>query len=289
MMTWVQSYRVMGLIREPLLHFVVIGVALFALHRYVETRFSADTIVISQERIRAIADNYRLQYGVLPSSAQRNALVDRFIDEEVMYREALRLGLDANDEIVRRRLVQKYEFLEQDLTVPAEPKDSELINYYQAHLQQYEIPEKATFTHVYFSTDRLGETGARAATEKLASRLNLRRITRAADEGDRFPGPSDFAAVSGTEIERVFGQEGLTQAVFNVEPNRWSSPLRSGFGWHSVYVSARQPGRQATFEEARESVRRDFIEEERNRRNAQTLATLRRQFNIVRESPSSGR
>ena len=84
-------------------------------------------------------------------------------------------------------------------------------------------------------------------------------------------------------MARVFGKEGLAQGIFDVEPNHWSQPLRSGFGWHTVYVSARQPGQQAAFNEAREDVRRDYIESERTRRNAETIAKLRKSFEIVRQ------
>src|SRR5207248_576918 len=102
-------------------------------------------------------------------------------------------------------------------------------------------------------------------------------------QGDRFPGPSDFTALSQGELARVFGEEGLSEAIVTVESKRWSAPLRSGFGWHTVYVSARQPGRQAAFEEIAEDVRRDYIEAERDRRNAGALAKLREHFKIVRE------
>jgi len=249
-----------------------------------EERSRLTHITITQDQIRRIADNYGRQYGGLPSEPQLAALVDNFVKEEIFYHEALKLGLDKDDEIIRRRLVQKYEFLQQDLATPAEPTDAELQNYYHQHLDQYLIPKRVTFTHVYFSPDHRGEKGAREAAEELASNLNLRGLTRAVDQGDPFPGTYDFAALSREELARVFGAEGLTQEIFTVDPNHWSAPLRSGFGWHTVYVTAQQPARQAAFEEVREDARRDYIEAERNRRNAAALAKLRQHFKIIRES-----
>jgi peptidyl-prolyl cis-trans isomerase C len=270
-------------LREPFLHFLLLGAALFTLNQYLEERSRLTGITITKAQISGIADRYRLQYGGPPSPAQLEALAGTYIKEEIFYREALKLGLDKDDEIIRRRLLQKFEFLQQDLTTPVEPTDSQRVDYYEKHLDAYRLPERLTFTHVYFSPDRRGERSAREAAEELASNRNLKGITRAVDQGDRFPGPDDFTALSREELGRVFGQEGLSEAIFGVELNRWSAPLRSGFGWHTVYVSARQPGRQASFEEVRADVRRDYIEAERNRRNAEALAKLRERFKIVRE------
>jgi len=210
-------------------------------------------------------------------------LVEANTTEEVMYREALRLGLDKDDEIVRRRLVQKYEFLNQDLATPPEPTDGALRDYFQQHQEQYRLPDRVTFTHVYFSPDTRGEDGARAAAAALGARLDAQHATRAAEQGDRFPGPSDFAAAAREDLERALGREGLAQAVFGVAIGQWSGPLRSGFGWHCVYVSAREEARPAAFAEVRERVRSDWLEAERARRNADAIAALRAHFEIMRQ------
>jgi hypothetical protein len=274
--------------REPFVHFIILGAALFALNHHLEERSRFTRVTITQDQVRGIAENYRLQYGGYPSPELLNTLVDDYIKEEIFYHEALKLGLDRDDEIIRRRLVQKYEFLQQDLAAPSEPTQSQLLDYYNAHLAQYRRPETVTFTHVYFSPDLRGENGAREAARDIAENLNAQGFSRAVDEGDRFPGSYDFSALSREELGRVFGKEGLAETIFAADPNplrlgRWSPPLRSGFGWHTVYVSGRQPSRQATFNDAREDVRRDYIESERKRRNDVALEKLRKNFEIVRE------
>lgn len=273
----------MAWLREPLLHFLALGALLSAIHAYRSTHASADIIRINPQQVRAIAEHYRLQYAASPTPAQLDALVERSIDEEIAYREALRLGLDRNDEIVRRRLVQKFEFLQQDLAPPAEPARSQLQSYYQAHLARYRAPERLTFAQVYVSADRLGDAAARATVQKLGVRLDARHATQAGELGDIFPGPTNFSAVTRAEIERVFGREGLAQDIFAVEPGRWSAPLRSGFGWHSVFISARQPAAALTFEQAQERVRQDYREAEQARANARDKAELRRRYRILRE------
>lgn len=274
---------VVHLTREPLVHFLCLGIAIFAASHYVDERSRFTQITVTQDQIRSLANNYRLQYGADPSPERLDALVERSIEQEMLYRQAIKLGLDTDDEIIRRRLVQKYEFLHQDLVSPAEPTESQLLQFYEQHLPQYERPPTVTFTHVYFSPDARGEERAREAAQALASDLNLRKLARSSEQGDRFPGSQDFANISPEALARVFGREGLSEAILGVEPNRWSDPLQSGYGWHTVYVSANQPARQQSFDEVRDQVRRAYLEAERNRQNEASLTKLRQSFQIVRE------
>ena len=271
------------LLHEPFLHFLLLGSLLFALSHYLDERSRLTRITITRDQVRRIAEGYRMQYGNLPAATQLDGLVDRFVEEEIFYREALKLGLDREDEIVRRRLAQKYEFLQQDLSTPAEPTETQLRAYYVQHLDQYQVPARITFTQVYFSPDQRGEEGARDFADKLAASLNRRGNTPTVDQGDRFPGSNAYAGLSREDLARVFGEKGLTQEIFSIEPNHWSAPLRSGFGWHTVYVTAKQPSQEAAFDDVRQSVRLDYNEAERNRRNIEALAKLRTHFVIIRE------
>jgi hypothetical protein len=269
--------------REPFLHFVLLGAVLFFFNEYLEQRSRFTHIAITPEIVRSIGENYRLQYGYTPSDRQLESLVDSYIREEVFYHQALRLGLDRDDEIIRRRLVQKYEFVQQDLEVARDPTEADLLAFYNTHASRYEQPAKVTFTHVYFSPDSRGDDGARTDAERASADLNSRGVARAPESGDAFPGPVDYAGVSADELGRVFGREGLEADVFNAELNRWSAPVRSGLGWHVIHVSAKQPPRAQTFEAARDAVRRDYLDATRARRNAQTYEDLRRNFVIERQ------
>jgi peptidyl-prolyl cis-trans isomerase C len=272
-----------ALAREPFVHFVLLGAVIFGVSHYLDERARFTRITITQSQIRSLADNYRLQYGGFPTPQQLQSLVDNYIKDEVLYRQALKLGLDADDEIIRRRLVQKYEFLQQDLAAPTEPTDSQLHEYYRQHADRYLRPATVTFTQVYFSPDIRGDSGARESAQALASNLNRRGAARSADQGDRFSGTADFAAVSRDELARAFGRDGLAETVFSVELNHWSPPLRSGFGWHTVYVTSRQPPKEAPFDEVRGIVRLDLLDAERDRHNTATFAKLREGFLVVRE------
>jgi len=150
---WVRR-SIAWIAREPFFQFVALGALLFTASEYLEERANFARIDISRDQIEGITNNYRLQYGASPTAEQLNGLVDQFIKEEVFYHEALRLKLDRDDEIIRRRLVQKYEFLQQDLGTPQGPSEADLRAFYESHAKNYEIPERLTFSHVFFSIDR---------------------------------------------------------------------------------------------------------------------------------------
>jgi peptidyl-prolyl cis-trans isomerase C len=266
--------------REPFFQFIVLGALLFTASEYLERRASTPSIDITRAQVEGIKNNYRLQYGASPTPEQLHTLIDQFTQEEVFYREARKLKLDEDDEIVRRRLVQKYEFLQQDLGTPQDPADADLRVYYASHEKNYETPERLTFSHVFFSVDRSNEDKARARAERALASLNRLGSTRAPDLGDSFPGAVDYASATPTQVRRAFGSSELSEEIFKAAPGRWSGPYRSGFGWHLVYVSAHEPASVAPYEAAREAVRRDYIDALREARNAQAYEVLKKHYRI---------
>jgi hypothetical protein len=270
-------------IREPFFQFIALGVILFSVSEYLEARSNFARIDITHAQVEGIKSNYRLQYGASPTAEQLNDLVDQFIKEEVFYHEALRLKLDQDDEIIRRRLVQKFEFLQQDLGTPKDPSDAELQAYYQSHEKNYEIPERLTFSHVFFSIDHGSNGEARARAERALAELRRQGVTRAPESGDSFPGAIDYAGATATQIRRAFGAGALSDELFNIPLGEWTGPFRSGFGWHLVYVTAHEPTRIAPYESAQDAVRRDYSEAQRGAHNAEALANLKKHFTIVRE------
>jgi hypothetical protein len=279
---WRLRRSISWIAREPFFQFLALGVLLFAVSEYLEARANFARIDITRVQVEGIKNNYRLQYGASPTAEQLNALVDQFIKEEVFYHEALRLKLDRDDEIIRRRLVQKYEFLQQDLGTPKDPSEADLHAFYQLHRKNYEIPERLTFSHVFFSVDRSNDDEARARAERVLAALN-HHATRGPEYGDAFPGAFDFAGATPTQIRRAFGSSALSDEVFKIMPGHWAGPFRSGFGWHLVYVAEHEPTGIAGYEDAREAVRRDYVDAQRGTHNAEALENLKKHFVIVRE------
>ena len=267
--------------REPFLHFIVLGAAIFAASETVEHYTTQYRVVIPPDRITQLSQTYEQQFGSAPTPVQLKTLTDNYIKEEIEYRESLALGLDRDDEIVRRRLVQKYEFLQQDLQSLDDPSQATLKAYYITHAADYGDAAKRTFTHVYFSPDVAGEDDAlRRATAEL-KRLQTGKVTRAPADGDAFPGPSDVADLNAADAQRLFGSSDLSRDIFTVPQGQWAGPFRSGFGWHLIRVSAATPASARPYDAVAPQVLEDWKAAQRGGLNAKTYAALRAKYNVV--------
>lgn len=270
------------LLREPFLHFLVLGATIFALSSLWSGDRDRYRIDVTPERVRGIATLYEKQYGVAPTAEQLQALVDSHVREEIFYREGMALELDRDDEIVRRRIAQKFEFIHQDLARVDPPDDSELEKYYRANIHKYSVPARVSFTHVYFSSDRDGdESTLTRARQALALLANSGR-SRAPGVGDRFPDLYDYAVLGAAQISRIFGESAFTSALFSIPVQEWSGPFKSGLGWHLAYVSSREEPRDPPLSEVRDRVLADYLDDARKQRNEQAYENLMRQYTIVR-------
>jgi hypothetical protein len=266
------------ILREPLVHFVAAGCVLFVMG--VALRGPSDThrIVVTAQRKVQLAKRYQLQFGAEPDSATLNELVDSDIHDEMLFREGLALGLDKDDEIVRRRIIQKMRFLMEDLHAPPEPTPAQLEVYYRAHPERYILPARATFTHIYFSAAR-GDSNARsraAAALRVASSLSAR------DLGDPFPDLLDFAQYDRAQVERLFGTTDFAAAVFSTSPGKWVGPLRSAYGWHLLYVKSREEAHAQPLAAVRDKVRADYLLDWQSRSNEMAIGSLAGKFTVVR-------
>lgn len=272
---------------EPIVHFLLLGLVIVAagtLWRNQEP--DRYRIVMSASKVQDIASKYAAQYGAVPTSEQLKALSGAALRAEVLYREGVALGLDKGDEIVRRRIIQKAEFLLQDLTVDPEPTEAQLVAWYRAHSLDYAIAERESFTHIYFSADQGGDAAAVSRARKLLAELQKHPTARAPELGDRFPELYDYASLSEAEVVRVFGQNDFSSNIFDAPVGQWSGPFKSGFGWHLVRVSAREPARIAPLAEVMGTVRTDWQEAMRAKANDEAFARLRAKYQIERDEQS---
>ncbi len=279
-----RRHPVARLIREPLIHFLVLGAAVFALYRFVGTESGArrvDTILVTQGNIDRMIEAFTRTWLRPPTQAELRGLVDDYVREEAAYREAVAMRLDQDDTIIRRRLRQKLEFLTHDLAV-AEPSDEELRSYFEQHAEEFRIVARASFRHLYLNTDRRGENAPRDAAQLLA-RL---RGGVAADElaalGDAFLLPSAFEDVSETDVARQFGGD-FAEHLFDVQPDEWVGPIESGYGPHLVLVERKTPGRRAELGEVRDQVVREWQVEQRRLANEAFYRALLDRYEVVIE------
>jgi hypothetical protein len=242
--------------REPLVHFAVIALAFFGLHTLVtEEREEAPAIVVSSAFVDELVERHTLETGRLAADADRAELVDRFVREEVLVREARRLGLDGGDVIVRRRLAQKMEFLLEGLATVEEPTEDELTAHLLTHEERWRRPGRIAFRHVFFSRDARREHAIGDAQRALAA-------PAIEDAGDPFLLGAEFGLESVERIEGRFG-DAFAAALEALPEGAWAGPIESSYGAHLVFVIERESARAGTLDDVREEVRRDLLEARR--------------------------
>jgi len=264
--------RVVGrVLREPLVHFFVLAVVLLVVQQRFLQPEPRQRIVVSPEVARGLRQDFARRTGVEPSLAEAAALLERYLDNEVLYREALAQGLDRGDIIVRRRLIQKMEFVLEASEPIASPSDAQLQLYLDTHAERYATRDRVSLTHVFVSTDRHGD----AADSRVAA-LHA-QVAAGADPttlGDPFLRGREFKLYTETELAGIFGAA-FAQAVMPLPLGEWSRPVRSSFGWHVVRLDQRAAGRVPDLREVRDSVVRDWLEERRTAVGRSALDRLR--------------
>jgi hypothetical protein len=242
------------LLREPLLHFLVLGALLFGLYSWINRGAAAE----ADEIVVTLAQQQNLQLQFLrtrqraPTPEELRGLVDNWVREEVLYREGLAMGLDRNDPVVRRRVGQKVEFIADGLT-PNTPTEAELQAWLDAHSDRYTIEARYTLQQRYFDPARHGD---RLQADIAAAQRALQAGKPVAGDSTMLPPALNDAAAS--EVRRAYGEE-LVAALQALPLGGWQGPLRSGFGLHLVRLDARVPARVATLADARAEVARDLL------------------------------
>lgn len=266
------------LVREPLVHFLLAAAAIYALfalwhgagagndpHRIVVDRGAL--LRYMQFRAQAFEPaTFEAQLDAL-SDTERQRLINEYVREEALYRDALALGLDRDDNVMRLRLVQKMSYL-LERSVPAAPLEGELEKYFAAHRQEYEVEPAWTFAHVFMDASH-GEQGAEQKARRMLQQLNNAKVqfNDAPQYSDRFPYLLNYVERTPEYIEAHFGS-GFVSALDGLTVSgKWQGPLHSTHGWHLLLITAHQPGRVPVLAEVRAQV----IDDYRRQRAAEDL------------------
>ena len=274
------------LLREPLLHFFLLGALIFVLASALGGAGSTnDPIVVGEEQVTLLAEGFRRTWQRPPTESELSGLVEDYVKEEVFYREAVAMGLDRDDTVIRRRLRQKLEFMSEDIAAQAQPTEQELQAFLSEDADRFRIEGPMSFVHVYFNFDRRGEnarTDAAALLARLDADPELGNDISAL--GDRLPLPASYESVTETEIARLFGQP-FAERLRDVGPGAWTGPLESGYGLHLVFVSEKEDDRLPQLAEVRDEVVREWRVRQRERTDDAFYRELRDKYDVRVQLP----
>ena len=271
------------LLREPLIQFLLVGLLLFAGWRLVAPaqagRDALNRIVITEDDLKQMTEAWMAQGMPPPTPQQLQTLVDKRVREEVLYREALALGLDKDDVIVRRQLARKMEFVAEDVSKLDEPTPQQLRAWFDQNTSRFALPARATFRHVYFSPDRRGAS-ARADAEAALARFTGQPIDVSTTAGDPFMFQSFYGDRSMDVVAKEFGPA-FARALAATPPGAWTGPVQSGYGWHLVFIDAMTPQRVPDFEEIEPEVRNAWTEDHREKTRDKLYEAMRARYEVV--------
>jgi len=263
-----------SIIKEPFFHFILLGGLIFLLYGFL----NKDTqhpegydIVITPDQQVKMAVQYQKNFGTLPDSTILKNLVAAEIKNEIFYREALRLGLDTDDEIIRRRLKQKYEFIQMDQLTGEEPTEKELKTFFEKNQDQYKTPVTYSFDHHYFSPDKRTDP----SKDAIAFMNN-------GGPSDAFHIPSPLSNQDIDDLRNAFGFQ-FSEEIKVLDQEKATAVIKSGFGLHVVTLLSKSESVTLPYDEVKPQVYQDFLSQSRNNTNNAEYDRLRDQYDVTVE------
>ena len=277
-------------LREPLLHFLVIGIAVFAVSAYMHRGRggfeSSRQITLSLDELAQMEMYFESQWHRQPTPAEFQAMVEDKVREEVLYREALAIGLDKDDTIVKRRMAQKMQFLAEDVAAAHEPSVAELKVWFEKNNDKFALPSRISFRHLYFSPDKRGKNAQEDATKAIAKIAGQPEDSKlAASLADQFMFQDYYGDRAPSAIAKEFGPP-FAVAVEKLKPGSWRGPIESGYGWHLVFVDTVIPGRIPAFEEIEPDVKTAWLGDQKATAWQKAYAEMRAKYTVLLPAPS---
>lgn len=276
-------------LREPLLHFLLIGLVLFGVYAYLNRGRSGTQsprqIVLSLDELQTMTAYFQSQWHRPPTAQEFQALVEDKIKEEVLYREGLVMGLDKDDTIVKRRMAQKVQFLAEDVATAHEPSTAEMKAWFETNTNKFALPSRYSFRHIYFSPDKRDKNAHEDAAQALARIAGQPEdsalITQVAD---RFMFQDYYGDRTPSAIAKEFGPQ-FAVALEKLKPGSWQGPVESGFGWHLVFVDTVIPGRIPVFDEVESEVKTAWLGEQKAEAREKAYKAMRAKYTVLLPAP----
>ena len=285
------------LLREPLFHFLLLGAALFGVYRYLPPQGPAQPaaqaaepaaapsrqILLSLDQLTRLALAFQANWGREPTSQELDRMVEDDVKEEIFYREGLALGLDKDDEIVRRRMAQKMQFLAENVAAQHAPSDAELRAFFDQNRKLFEEPPRLGFRHLYFSPDRRA-SNARADAEKAFGEIKGETEEVKVSGADPFMYQDYYRDKAPDYLRKEFGPD-FAEAIVKLPTGSWQGPIESGFGWHLVFIDTLIPARAPPFEEIEPDVKQAWLAEQKAKAVKQAYDEMRAKYTILMPAP----
>ncbi len=249
--------------------FFIIGLTLYLIDIGINS-YDEKEIYISDQEIISLVTAWKSQVGRNPNDDEIARIINNLVEEEILYREALKLGLDREDRIIKRRLAQKISFLKQE-SIPDSPSNDDLIRYFNDNKEKYFIDSKYTFSHYFFSSENNSSERSIKAFRDLLNNISIK--------SDPFFLGKNFVDVSLREIKSEFGQD-FSSHFMNVELNKWIGPLESPFGHHILYVTNYTEGYLPNIASVLKQVEVDFLQTQRDEAIKNYLNQIRSEYKI---------
>jgi hypothetical protein len=273
-----------SVLKEPLIHFLIFGALLYVLHSVLQPSGDATggEIVVTDAQVQTMVKIFMRTWQRPPTVDELDGLVDDYIRTEVLVREAMALGLDRGDTIIRRRLRQKMEFFTETGEDKYAPTDGQLGIFLEAHSDQYLTDGTASFQHIFFDTEkRQGKTEADARSVLLELRENPDVPAYELLGDSLMVIKPEWDNVSRSQVTALFGGR-FAEALFALEPGDWAGPIASAYGLHLVYVDAMTAGRLPTVDEIRTELKRDFEVTRRREKEEAFYQGLLSKYRVMR-------
>lgn len=258
---------------EPLLHFIVLGALIFGVYQFVPNTNNSVTFVVSKQRIQILSELFKATWHRSPTNKELNALIDDHILEELYYREALLLGLDQDDPVIRRRLQQKMEFISNDLSSLIDATDVELELFLTKNIEKYRGEPTYTFKQIFIDPMKHDKP-------YLLAQQWLDSIELSKPNGDDTMLPETLNLKTQREISSIFGDE-FSASITNEKSGIWLGPITSGFGLHLIYINNVQHEQKPLLDQVRDKVNRDWAYQQQGKLQLAMDARLRQKYGVT--------
>jgi hypothetical protein len=274
------------LLREPLLHFLLLGAVLFIAYKLIAapgTDGAPGRITVTVGQIQHLAAGFAQTWDRPPTDSELRGLIDDWVREEIATREAIAMGLDKDDTVIRRRLRQKLEFVSEDIAAQTKPTEADLTAYLHAHPESFRVEPRITFSQVYLDPAKHGAHIARDAAKLLAGLQQSGRKVDSSALGDPFLLGHTFQSASTSDVAKQFG-DGFAEKLSVLSIGQWQGPVESSYGMHLVLVSERSEAQLPALSDVREAVRTEWENARRLEGSEKFYGELRKRYTVTVEA-----